>query len=271
VLEVFDSSNRVVRRFSSEDKPESLDVVEKQVNIPTYWIRPPQVLSPEAGMRRFVWDLHYGVLDWMSPQFPIAAIYGDTARNPLGPWVPPGNYSVKLTANGRSYTQPLNVKMDPRVKTSSADLTLQHEIAMRCYEGLLQVREAQIQTGKLREQIKNLRERSTQGLADALSSLDSKLAALEGAGGGPRGGGGRGAAGAAEATLNRMSGELLSLMGLVEGADVRPTTQAVAASEEIQRRFSDLRSRWLEIKDRDVKALNEQLRAASLNELTADR
>ena len=261
-----------MRRFSTEDKPESLEVVEKQVNIPTYWIRPSQVVSAGTGMRRFVWDLHYGAPDWMPPQFPIAAVYGDTPRHPLGPWVAPGDYSVKLTANGRSYTQPLNVKMDPRVKTSAADLALQHDIAMRCYEGLLQIRGAQVQTSKLREQIKNLRERSTPGgLADALASLDGKLAALEGAGGGPRGGGGRGAGAAGEATLNRMAGELLGLMGLVEGADVKPTTQAVSAAEEIQRRFSVLGSRWLEIKDRDLKSLNEQLRAASLNELTADR
>ena len=272
VLEILDSSDKLVRRFSSEDRPEPLEVVEKQVNIPTYWIRPSRALSTGAGMQRFVWDLHYRALDWMTPQFPIAAIYGDTPRHPLGPWIPPGSYSVKLTANGRSYTQPLTVKIDPRVKTPPADLARQHEIAMKCYDGLLQVREAQVQAGKLREQIKNLRERATAGpLAEALSSLDGKLTALEGAGGGPRGGGGRGAGGAGEPTLNRMSAELLGLMGLVEGADVRPTTQAVSASEETQKRFSDLRSRWLEIKDRDLRSLNEQLRAARLNELTPDR
>ncbi|HEV8482929.1 MAG TPA: glycoside hydrolase, partial [Blastocatellia bacterium] len=272
VLEVFDSSNRVVRRFSSDDRPERLEAIEKQVNIPTYWIRPPQVLSAEVGMQRFVWDLHYSPLDWMPPQFPIAAIYRDTPRHPLGPWAMPGSYSVKLTVNGRSYTQTLNVKMDPRVKTLPADLGQQHAIAMRSYEGLLQVRDAQVQTRKLREQIKNLRERAAPGpLADALSSLDSKLTSLEGAGGGPRGGGGRGAAGGGEPSLNRMSGELLSLMGLVEGADVRPTTQAVSASEEIQKRLSDLVARWLEIKDRELKSLNGRLREAQLTPLTSDR
>jgi photosystem II stability/assembly factor-like uncharacterized protein len=272
VLEVFDSSNRVVRRFSSDDRPERLEAIEKQVNIPTYWIRPPQVLSAEVGMQRFVWDLHYSPLDWMPPQFPIAAIYRDTPRHPLGPWAMPGSYSVKLTVNGRSYTQTLNVKMDPRVKTLPADLGQQHAIAMRSYEGLLQVRDAQVQTRKLREQIKNLRERAAPGpLADALSSLDSKLTSLEGAGGGPRGGGGRGAAGGGEPSLNRMSGELLSLMGLVEGADVRPTTQAVSASEEIQKRLSDLLARWLEIKDRELKSLNGRLREAQLTPLTSDR
>src|SRR4029079_4630837 len=113
--------------------------------------------------------------DWMPPQFPIAAIYGDTPREPLGPWVSPGVYTVKLTANGRRYSQPLTVKMDPRVKTPPEDLAQQNAIAMKCYEGLLEVRDAQVQVRRLREQIKSLRERALQGaLAEVLAALDGK-------------------------------------------------------------------------------------------------
>ena len=41
----------------------------------------------------------------------------------------PGNYSVVLTTGGKSLTQPLPVKMDPRVKASAADLTKQFELS----------------------------------------------------------------------------------------------------------------------------------------------
>jgi Mrp family chromosome partitioning ATPase len=61
-----------------------------------------------------------------------------------------------------------------------------------------------------------------------------------------------------------VNGELLGLMGLVEGADVTPTTQAVAASEQVQRTLAEVLSRWSEVKDKDVKALNEQLRQANI-------
>ena len=43
----------------------------------------------------------------------------------------PGEYSVKLTVEGRSYTQPLTVKIDPRVKTPFAGLLQQFTLARR--------------------------------------------------------------------------------------------------------------------------------------------
>ena len=183
----------------------------------------------------------------------------------------PGNYSVKLTVNGRSYTQPLTVKMDPRVKTPTEGLAQQHAIAMRCYEGIRQAREAIEQVRKLRTQLRSLRERAGQGaVADAISELERRAAALEGAGGGGRGGGGGGGAGggSGEPSLSRVSGELLGLMGLVEGADVTPTTQAVAGSEQVQKALAGILGRWNELKEKDVKALNEQLAKAGLPALT---
>ena len=57
-LTVMDSSGKIVRSFASTDKPEmTWEQLAKEVNVPLYWIRPPQILSAEAGMHRFVWDL----------------------------------------------------------------------------------------------------------------------------------------------------------------------------------------------------------------------
>ncbi|SPE35992.1 conserved exported hypothetical protein [Candidatus Sulfopaludibacter sp. SbA6] len=112
-LEVLDSAGKLVRRFASTDKGEPAD---PQLDVPTYWIRPFQPLSAEAGMHRFIWDLHgppsHGS-GRRGDEPPISAIYQDT---PLaqGEWMPPGRYTVKLTAGGHSYTQSLEVKSDPR-------------------------------------------------------------------------------------------------------------------------------------------------------------
>ncbi|MEK6410572.1 MAG: hypothetical protein AABN34_26910, partial [Acidobacteriota bacterium] len=145
-----------------------------------------------------------------------------------------------------------------------------HAIAIRCYDGMKQARDAIEQVHKLRTQLRSLRDRAAPGaLADAITALDRKAAALEGAGGGFRGGGGGGAGGgSSEPSLSRVSGELLGLMGLVEGADVTPTTQAVAASEQAQQTLAGVLSRWSEMKDKDVKSLNEQLTKAGLPALT---
>ena len=264
MLEILDSANKIVTRFSSSDKPDDIEAIGKEVNIPTYWTRPSQILSTAAGMQRFVWNLHYPAPEGQRPEYPIAAIYGDTERHPLGPWALPGNYTVNLTVNGLSYTQPLTVKMDPRVKTSPEGIAQQHSIAMHSYEGMKQVRDALEQVRKIRAQLRDLRGRATQGaLANAIDALERKAAALEGTGGGFRGGGG-GASASSQPSLSRISGELLGLMGLVEGADVAPTTQAVAAARQIQSALGQILARWSETKDKDMKALNEQLVRAGL-------
>src|SRR5204863_7020365 len=55
-IEIVDSTGKVVREFSIADKPEAVD--EKELNIPTYRIRPQQILSTAPGMHRLVWDSH---------------------------------------------------------------------------------------------------------------------------------------------------------------------------------------------------------------------
>src|SRR5690242_332578 len=127
-LEILDAAGATARRYSSADAPLAMDKIASEHPIPMYWVRPTQILSAEAGMHRFVWDMHYAPPESLEHEFPISAIYRNTVKYPLGAWALPGDYTVKLTANGRSYTQPLVVKMDPRVKTSPGDLRNQFEM-----------------------------------------------------------------------------------------------------------------------------------------------
>ncbi len=139
VLEMTDASGRVVRRFASDDPAEP--PVEGR-NIPDYWIRPPQALSAAPGLHRFVWDLREPTPQAASFSYPIAAVAGDTPREPRGPWVVPGSYTVRLTVDGQSVAQPLSVRMDPRVKASSRDLEAQHALAASLCDGMRRAAEA---------------------------------------------------------------------------------------------------------------------------------
>jgi hypothetical protein len=112
-LEVFDSSGKSVRRFASDDKPEPVNAEELQ--LPTYWIRPQQILSAQGGCHRFVWDLRLAPPPGPK-RYPISAIYMDTPGTPLGAWVAPGTYSVTLTVDGVKRTQTIDVNEDPRKK-----------------------------------------------------------------------------------------------------------------------------------------------------------
>ena len=145
-LEILDASGALVRRFSSADPaPAPRD----EGNVPRWWIRPPQPPSGEAGLHRFVWDVHWPPPPSLEPGYSIAAIPHDTPKEPRGPWAMPGRYTVRLIAGGATATRTLTVRMDPRVKTPLPALREQFELsqqlagALRLHLGLLQqIREA---------------------------------------------------------------------------------------------------------------------------------
>ena len=261
-LEIFDEAGKLVRRFSSTDKPEPVD--PKELPVPTYWIRPPQILSSEPGMHRFVWDLHYPPPDSLEHEYPISAIYHDTPRYPLGPAVLPGNYNVKLTVAGKSYARPLIIKMDPRVKTAPDGLRQQFDTETKIADAMHQDYTALEEVRRLRAQLKPLQEKAKKPLSDSIADLDKKAAELEG----PSGGYGavflKDAAGR---SLARLSGGLNQLLGAVDGADAAPTRQQIAMLNQVQAALEQQLADWKELKDRDLPALNSQLRRAKLNEI----
>ena len=255
LLEIFDSEKKLVRRIASTDKP--VPVPERNLDIPTYWIRPAQILSGEAGAHRFVWDLRYPPPQEARSRYPISAIIHDTPSMPRGPAVMPGQYTVRLTVNGRTYTQPLTVRMDPRVKTPPDGLARQFALSMQCYEGMREVRKTLEQVRKLRAQMKKLQETAEKGaLREALASLDQKASALEGTvrGRGPRGGRGPG-----ELSLNRLNGELDALLEILQGADAAPTSQAENAAEDLHNKRKELMKRWDELHHEALKELDAKL------------
>ena len=64
--------------------------------------------------------------------------------------------------------------------------------------------------------------------------------------------------------LTGLNAALGSMLELLQAADATPTTQAVAASGELRQTMTNLLTRWSELKSKDLSAINEQLRQASL-------
>ena len=113
VIEILDTTGKVLTRYESTDQPPTPDPA---LNIPTYWIRPFVRPAVTAGMHRFVWDLHAapsGEVRRRGGEYPISAIYQYTPGI-QGEWMPPGTYTVRLSVDGRTYSQPLTVVPDPR-------------------------------------------------------------------------------------------------------------------------------------------------------------
>jgi photosystem II stability/assembly factor-like uncharacterized protein len=231
VLDILDAAGKVVRTFSSADSVES---IEPDLNVPTYWIRPPQRVATIAGMHRFVWDLHHPPPKVLGHEYPISAIFGDTPRYPLGPAVLPGAYTIRLTASGRVYTQPLTVKMDPRVQITDAGLKLQHDIGVRMNEALSRDFAALGEVRARRTLLRAQREGAKAGeIADSLAALDSLLLGVE-----------SGVRGGTAENLVRLNGELSTILDTVESADAEPTSQVVAAAADLERALAEVLARW---------------------------
>ena len=154
-IEILDAHGAVVRSFSSTDQPEQTAAQLSQQVIPLYWIRPFKVPSTEAGMHRWIWDLHYATPLATHYEYPISAVPHDTPRTPQGPLALPGNYTVRLTTSGQTYTASLAVKMDPRVTTPLAGLQQQFDLQVRLASLLTNSTKAVLQARSIREQIKN--------------------------------------------------------------------------------------------------------------------
>jgi photosystem II stability/assembly factor-like uncharacterized protein len=207
VIEILDGAGTRVRRFSSADPAPP---VKDTGNWPAYWIRPVRVPAADAGMHRFVWDLHYPPPKAFEFSYPISATPGDTAPEPKGPWVMPGIYIVRLTAAGVTESQPLVVKMDPRVKTPRQGLERQFTLSMRLYDAI----------AKVHDEIAGL-ERS-EGVAARRPGDPARA---------PR----------PSTEYRRLHELLLGVYGTLQEADVEPTAAVQAAAERLLRQVESWR------------------------------
>jgi photosystem II stability/assembly factor-like uncharacterized protein len=258
-LEIIDSAGKLVRKYSTNDQPGKID--ESQA-FPTYWFNPPAPLSKRLGLNRFVWDLRHERPKALRYGYSIAAAFGEDAiMVPEGPLAPPGLYQVRLTVAGRSYTAPLGLKMDPRVRVPAPALSHQFALEMKIVEAVNQSYDAVQPLRALRTQLKDLQTKlindaSAKPLLDAVNSLDQNAAELL----------------AVEQTypptgivsVASLNGALGSLLSLVEGADAAPTMQAASAFVTYRRLLDQQLVKWRGLKEKDLPALNTLLRQRQL-------
>ena len=245
----------VLRTFPNNDRPAPS---AKELHVPTYWVRPPQELSNQPGMHRFVWDLHFTPPDVLNRDYPISAIYLDTPLAPQGVLAPPGEYVVRLTVSGHEFMQPLVIKGDPRVKASDEDLQQQYAVQQRMLKALHEDYSSLQELRSLRAQLNELKPRAKGALADSISKLDQQAAAVEGSGAG------FGASLSPQAqSLTRLNGALAHIYDVVSLADAAPTTQALVAADQLEKALTSEISKWNEVK-KGIAPLNQQLRSGGL-------
>jgi photosystem II stability/assembly factor-like uncharacterized protein len=279
VLEVFDAGGKLVRHYSSADPAAPLPDPATNAPLPLYWYRQPQSLSAKAGMHRFMWDVHYQPLPGGGGGrggLPIAAVPFNTVPAPGTPWAPPGQYTVKLTVNGKTLSQLLTVVQDPRVKTPALVMQQVYTLSTAAYREAEAAFAAAAQAQQLRSQIAKLVP-SAGIVAAALTAFDKKVEEAAGAeGGGGRGGrGGGGGFGGAPAqapagppTLSSAASGLSGVMNVLQSADVQPTAVQLKAIATARAAGTAAMARWTALKTVDLPALNAKLKTAGLPPLT---
>src|SRR5258705_3300589 len=257
-LEIFDSGGKLVRRFASDDKlfRTNADSVPLTMN----WIRDPQPLPNETGMHRFIWDLHYALPEGVQRSYFFSA----------GPWVVPGNYSVQLTANGKSTTQPLTIKMDPRSNDTADLLQRQFAVATQLSQTLGQVSIALQQAKDLRKQI-NERKKDAAGKSELLAALDDFNRKMEVSVELDTDNDfmifGLALPDKSHESLPHAQSALTGLLMVEQSADVAPSADIVTAANAWEASSKDSLARWKTILERDFAPLNSKLQKANLKPL----
>jgi photosystem II stability/assembly factor-like uncharacterized protein len=260
-LEIRGVAGEVVRRYSTTDPVPPVDPL---LAIPSYWLRPARPLAGTPGMHRFFWDMHYTPVPGERPSYPIAAVYRNTAPAYTSPWAMPGNYSVVLTVNGKSYTQPLTLKMDPRVKTPARDLAEQLRLSKQLYEEWISLNNLTAKVRTFRTQLAGYRTNTqAEALKGDLDNFSQKLDAFAGAEGRTPD--------PLKLSPQSALGRLRTLFGVIQGVDLAPTPQVVAAVADLQKDVQKLELMWRPLSSEDLSTLNQKLRAAGLQPITEDR
>jgi len=247
-LEILDSNGKTVRRFSSADP---LPQPDPELAVPSYWVRPPQPLSNAAGFHRFVWDMHYTPVAGIKREYPISAVYENTAPQATSPWIMPGKYTVVLTVDGQKYMQPLTVEMDPRVKTPLSDLEKQLDASNQVYADLMTLQPVIERADAARAQLKKMREQASGVEAARLDALSKKLEAVAG---GER----RRRRGPQTQSLTGTRDSLLQLLTMLQEVDRAPTTQAAEQVPKLHQTATAAIQQWKEFEAAELGRISRQ-------------
>ncbi|HWX17277.1 MAG TPA: hypothetical protein VNY07_11875, partial [Chthoniobacterales bacterium] len=258
-IEVKDGKGQSVRKYSSADAP--VEANPKRLKIPSYWIRPLQSVSTKVGMHRFLWDMHYTPVPSIEPEFPMSATYRNTAPEATSPWAAPGNYTVTLTVDNKTFSQPLNVAVDPRVKTSAADLQEQFDLSWQLYQLRLKLAPIGKKFDDVAEHLTKLKAQAAER-PDVTQKLEAFAQTLMRFGPPhPRPG--------APPSLFVLE-STTRLFNDIQGADAAPTAAVKAAVADLETKVGPMMEAWHKLLESDLPALNQQLKQAGFSELKTE-
>jgi photosystem II stability/assembly factor-like uncharacterized protein len=247
-VEILDSKGAAVRKYSSSEvQPldEPPDPEDK---------KPEKEISPEAGLNALVWDMRYEPAHYV-PGYYLWE-YKDGSRGPLAM---PGTYEVQITAEGKTETAPLEIKMDPRVEVSRADLQEQFDLLMQIRDELSRVYDSVNQIKDVRSQVEGMQKRlpntdRTKALLDQAAVLDGHLVEVRDDLVQVKNTSNEASLAYPQRVDDKLAGLAIAVGG---GTDSAPTASEYRIFAELKKQTEDGIARWQELQKTDLAALQK--------------
>jgi photosystem II stability/assembly factor-like uncharacterized protein len=257
-LSIRDAAGNVVRQYSSADAPPKHDVAT--AGTAPEWFTTPSTLATGAGLHRFIWPLQYPAL----PALAGGDAYAD------GAWAPPGKYTVALAVDGKTYTQPLTIAPDPRVHLAADTYARQFAFAREIEGTQARLATAQAQAKRLHAAIKSAAGAGMPALRAPLATLDASIVALAGLQDSPNPYNAWSAGSPGTRSLAFLSQALGKIAQAADDADAEPSPDARSGHAVLLPTVETVLAQWQGLLDKDLPAVNAQLRSAGLAELSAE-
>jgi photosystem II stability/assembly factor-like uncharacterized protein len=215
----------------------------------------PARVTARQGMNRFTWDMRYPA----PKEFPGLILW---AARVTGPQVPPGRYTVKLTAAGVTRSQDFQIRRNEAVPgITDADLQAQFDLARQITAKVNAAHEAVLRIRDLKTQIADRSGKLTDaGAKAAAQALVEKLTDVEGEIYQHRNR-------SNQDPLNypiKLNNKLAALQGTVESGDYKPTDQSYEVFKDLSARLDAQLARLEGLVKTDLAAFNATLAAANL-------
>jgi hypothetical protein len=150
--------------------------------------------------------------------------------------------------DGKIYTKPITVKLDPRVKTPLPELQKQYSLSDQCYNAYRQISYENDKLDLIQDQVDKRIPQATGALADSLKNMHEEIIKIKSGNRQNR-----------SESLISLKGTFINLMNLMQGSDMPVTLQASKAVEAAEIKKSLLLTDYDRIIGPSLKKLNDQL------------
>jgi photosystem II stability/assembly factor-like uncharacterized protein len=257
-LDILDGAGKVVRHYSSDTKFPQADA--QKMDVPAVWRATPAPLLATAGMHRFAWDLREASSGGPAPTGP-AARFGGSGHAAL-----PGQYTVRLTVDGATYSQPMAVSVPSGVQYDQADLEAQVQLLARIQALQSKVETAEHQAEKVHKELDALRAHARGSVATSIETAQRKVRSIEGHAVPPDPDtSGEGGAAPAYDSLEGLDATLSTLSMSAQQGGMGPPKQAlITGLDKTEKTAGAALAAWAHLEARDLEQLDAQLRKAHL-------